>query len=258
MNNETNKYGFIITRHVNSEKTNKYWNHNIKLLKRLYPTTKIVIIDDNSNYDFVKTEHDLTNVQIIQSEFPGRGELLPYYYLLKHRFFENALIIHDSVFIHRKINFDKLRGVNVLPLWFFHSDTENIENTKRIIRSLRNYPYLEQMLVKQTLVLNMPQDKWFGCFGVQSYINLHFLESIERKYGITNLVHSVHNRADRCCLERIFGCIFFTECKPIIKIKSLLGNIMKYQSWGYTYDEYMEHLKKGTIQRNVIKVWTGR
>ena len=36
--------GFIILRHVNSEQTNKYWNHNIKLIRTNYPLKKIVII----------------------------------------------------------------------------------------------------------------------------------------------------------------------------------------------------------------------
>ena len=30
-------FGFIITRHVNSFHTNKYWNHCIKLLRMYYP-----------------------------------------------------------------------------------------------------------------------------------------------------------------------------------------------------------------------------
>ena len=40
----SNLYGFIITRHVNSIKTNNYWNHSVKLLRTFYPLIKIVII----------------------------------------------------------------------------------------------------------------------------------------------------------------------------------------------------------------------
>jgi hypothetical protein len=71
-------FGFIITRHVNSEKTNKYWNNCVKCIKRLYPLKKIIIIDDNSNYNYVKSDFNYNNVEIIQSEYPGRGELFPY------------------------------------------------------------------------------------------------------------------------------------------------------------------------------------
>ncbi len=87
-------YGFIITRHVNSEQTNNYWNHSVKLINTFYPNTKIIIIDDNSNQDLVKADFEYPNVQIIQSEFPGRGELLPYYYYIKNKFFDNNKNIH--------------------------------------------------------------------------------------------------------------------------------------------------------------------
>ena len=41
--------------------------------------------------------------------------------------------------------------------------------------------------------------------------------------------------------------------------KSLFGNIMTYHVWArYTYEMYKTDLKKGTIPRSVIKVWTGR
>jgi hypothetical protein len=251
-------FGFIIIRHVNSEITNKYWNHNVKLLRSLYPLRKIVIIDDNSNYDFVKSEFPYKNIQIIQSEFPGRGELLPYYYYLKHKFFTNAVIIHDSVFLHKRINFETLKGLNVLPLWFFYSDTENIENTKRITAYLKNNMVIHNNIKKELNILGMRSNEWIGCFGVQSYINLSFLQRIEAKYDIVNLINAVTCRADRCCLERIFGVIFSIESPKLLLKKSLLGNIMTYQQWGYSFDQYMTDLKKGTIPRFTIKVWTGR
>jgi hypothetical protein len=251
-------YGFIITRHVNSMKTNRYWNQCVKLIRTLYPNKKIVIIDDNSDYQYIKADFDYKNLVIIQSEFPGRGELLPYYYYLKHKFFQNAIIIHDSVFLHSRINFESLNGMNVLPLWFFYSDKENIENTKRISKKLKNNVLVLNKISHELNVLGLSIDKWFGCFGVQSYINLKFLEHIESKYSITNMISAVTCRSDRCSLERIFGIIFYNESPRLHKIKSLFGDIMKYQKWGYTYDEYINCLKKGTIPKTVVKVWTGR
>lgn len=252
-----NSFGFIITRHVNSEITNKYWNHAVKLLRTYYPYRKIVIIDDNSNKELVQADHEYNNVEVIQSAFPGRGELLPYYYFIKNKFFENAVIIHDSVFFHTRFNFDLLKNIDVIPLWFFYSDKENISNTIKISNSLKNGYFLQQKLSNNDVEL-MPKDKWYGCFGVQSYINHDFLLRIETKYGITNMIDKVECRADRCCLERIMGCIFFTENIKITKKKSLFGNIMQYQTWGYNFDQYMDSLKKGTIPKRVVKVWTGR
>lgn len=251
-------FGFIITRHVNSEQTNNYWNHSVKLIRSFYPFIKIVIIDDNSNYDFVKEEFNYKNIEIINSEFPKRGELLPYYYYLKYKFFLNAVIIHDSVFFHKRIKFEKMTNIKVVPLWHFNADKENINNTLKLIKSLNNYNIIESKILSENILSSPTNQKWYGCFGVQCYINLKFLEQIESKYKITNLISQVQCRSDRCCLERIFGCIFFTEYQDIIKQKSLFGDIMKYQIWGYTYDEYINNLKKSTIPKYIVKVWTGR
>lgn len=253
-----NSFGFIITRHVNSEKTNKYWNHSIKCLRTLYPFKKIVIIDDNSDHNYLKSDFEYKNIQIIQSEFKGRGELLPYYYYIKYKFFDNAVIIHDSVFFHKKIHFELFNNkIKVLPLWFFHADKENIHNTIDIISRLKNNFYLKDKLMLDNPVLGMNNSKWYGCFGVQSYINHSFLLHLENKYKITNLISCVLCRADRCCLERIFGCIFFTENPKILNQKALLGNIMKYDKWGDTYDDYIKNIKNKK-NKSVVKVWTGR
>lgn len=252
-------YGFIIIRHVNSEKTNKYWNHSVKCLRTLYPNKKIVIIDDNSNQEFLKADFEYTNILIIKSEFKGRGELLPYYYYIKNKFFENAVIIHDSVFFHRRLNFENFIGLKVLPLWFFHPDKENLMNTLRISNSLRYAQNIQNRLnLKDESILGLPQLKWYGCFGVQSFINHNFLCYLEQKYNLTNMIYHVTCRNDRCCLERIFGCLFFTECQRIFRMKSLLGNIMTYQTWGYSFDEYERDFKKGVIPKAIVKVWTGR
>jgi len=253
-------FGFIMTRHVNSELTNKYWNHSVKLLNTFYPDKKIVIIDDNSNQDLVKAEHNYSNIEVIQSEFPGRGELLPYYYFIKNKFFDNAVIIHDSVFFHIKIHFEKLAYYNVLPLWHFDKFVENKENTLRIAKNLNNsYNICNKLTEDEIKLLKITNDnKWIGCFGCQAFINHNFLLQIESKYNITKLISYVLCRSDRCCLERIMGIIFSIENPKILHQKSLFGRIHSCLKWGYTFNEYEDNLKKGTILQPVVKVWTGR
>ena len=251
-------FGFIITRHVNSENTNRYWNHSIKLLRRLYPNNKIIIIDDNSDKNFLKADFNYINVEIIETKFKGCGELLPYYYYIKYKFFDNAVIIHDSVFFHKKINFELLNNINVIPLWFFNPDKENINNTLRITNHLKNKILIDPQLSFNNIVIGLPHNNWYGCFGVQSYINHGFLLQLQNKYNLTNMISAVSCRADRCCLERIFGCIFYTENPKIIKPKALLGNIHEYQNWGLTFDDYINKLKKKQKIKPIIKVWTGR
>ena len=253
-------YGFIMTRHVNSEKTNNYWNQCIKCIRKFYPNTKIVVIDDNSNYDFVKAQHEYKNVEIIQSEYKGRGELLPYYYYYKNKFFENAFIIHDSIFIHKRIDFEKIKAIDVLPLWHFNPDKENVHNSLQLISSFRNQFLLYKNLTLSDISILGRRPEWYGCFGVQSYINHNFLTRIANKYNLFTLLNKVKTRPDRCCLERIFGLIFHLESGVTQKYKSLFGNIHDYNSsFDYTYDKYKHDLTvKKKLPKSIIKVWSGR
>jgi len=147
-------YGFIITRHVNSETTNKYWNQCIKLIRTFYPLHKIVLIDDNSDHCFIKADHEYSNITYIQSKYPGRGELLPYIYYLKYKWFPSAVIIHDSVFIHSKIRFE-LFDTPVFPLWHHKYDKENLFNNLRI-NTVKSIPFITKMIFLQCLKGNLP------------------------------------------------------------------------------------------------------
>jgi len=260
-NNIMSNYGFILTRHVTSEKINRYWNQAVKLIRTHYPLRQIIIIDDNSNQDFIKADFEYSNLTVIQSEFPKRGELLPYIYYLKYKWFPNAVIIHDSIFIHKKIAFDKLT-VPVLPLWHHKYDKENLHNIIRITSSLRNNRGLIYKLNKQQEVighLGGSNDMFNLCFGCQCFIKLSFLENLDKKYSISNLIHVVHNRTDRCSLERIFGLLFCQEYPQLFKVNSLFGDILnKPRAFNYNYDDYYDDLSKKKLLNPFVKVWTGR
>jgi hypothetical protein len=58
-NYDDKKLGFIFTRHVNSERTNSYWIECYKSIRKIYPHNFIIIIDDNSNYDYISFPADL-------------------------------------------------------------------------------------------------------------------------------------------------------------------------------------------------------
>ena len=241
-------YGFILTRYVNSEKTNEYWNRCVKQLIYLYPLRKIVIIDDNSNKTFLKEDDTYPNViSIIQSEHHGRGELLPYFYFAVYKWFDYAVIIHDSVFFEKRVPFEKYK-FKVIPLWYFpniHIQT-HYNNNMKIANTLKY-----SNIIKYNIANN---NRLLGCFGSQSFIKYEFLIHIIKKYGLVRLLKVVKNREDRCSLERIFAVIFFLELK---KYKTILGNIFDY-NFGKTYEKYIQDKINDKIDKPVVKVFTGR
>ena len=200
---------------------------------------------------------------VIQSEFPGRGELLPYYYFLKYKWFKKAVIIHDSVFVHRRIPFESINEP-VLPLWHHTYDKENLHNLIRIASSLNYSNKLIGILNQNTTnisPLGMPNKDSFNLvFGSQSFISLRFLEHLQNKYNFSNLVNVIHNRTDRCGLERITGLLFSIEYPQLKKKGSLFGPIFpKRNSFSYTFEQYMYDLfKNKKILYPFVKTWSGR
>ena len=251
-------YGFILTRHVNSEQTNKYWNRCVKLIRVFYPLRKIVIIDDNSNQKLVRADFEYKNVIIIQSEYPGRGELLPYFYYLKYKWFPSAVIIHDSLFIHKRIAFENF-NMPVIPLWHHIYDKENLDNLLRISSVLNNYQMLSKKLINNFNILGLKNDNFNLCFGGQAYIKLSFLEHLQNKYNISKLINVIHNRLDRCSLERILGLLFCQEYPKLLKVCSLFGDILaQNRNFNYNYDQYNNDFAHKKAIHPFVKVWTGR
>ncbi len=248
------KYGFIMVRHVNSAKTNMYWIESYKAIRKYYDN-KIVIIDDNSNYDFVKydgiNENEIINCTIIQSEYPSRGEILGYYYYYINRFFEKAVIIHDSVFINEYIDFDTY--TNIKFLWHFESRWFNKEDELKLITNINNKEILEHYYLNDDIC---------GAFGVQSVITYDFLNRMENRYNMFNLLNYIDSRGERMNFERIFALIAINENRDLIKEPSIFGIIHQYteRCFEYSFDEYMEDKYQQNILSKypIIKVWSGR
>lgn len=234
--------GCIITRHVRSHETNSYWIKCCTCIRNIYPDMPIVIIDDGSNPEYL-TPVTFSDCEVIQSEFIGRGELLPYYYLVTRKLFAKAMILHDSVFIQAPVDFASVR--NVRFLWDFPmQDGQLFDETAD--------------LMSRHLQWIMPHHQYTtayrGCFGVQSIISYDFLRALVQTYPLFSLLESVNTRRLRMALERIFAicCYDSTQVDP-----PLCGDILQQPfPWGYTFSEYCRESTYSTC--TLVKVWTGR
>jgi len=249
-----NSYGFIITRHVSKESSNKIWLSCISNIRKYYPDTPIVIIDDNSNYEFISyPDNFLNNCIVIDSEFKGSGELLPYYYFYHNNWFKKAIYIHDSVFINGKIDISNVDKVKFL--WEFNSteiSTEE-ESTER--------PYVEKYLrylnySNELLDLYNTND-WVGCYGVMSVIDHEYVKHLADKYNLFILLDHVKSRIGRISIERILGLLCFHDKELNKENASIYGHHSNIQS-DIKYDTYFEDSDKGRINSTPIKFYFGR
>uniref|UniRef100_A0A6C0D181 Glycosyltransferase n=1 Tax=viral metagenome TaxID=1070528 RepID=A0A6C0D181_9ZZZZ len=250
-------WGFIICRHVNQKKVNDYWKECIRCIRCFHPTIRIVIIDDYSNPEMIdkeEEEHILMNdtrIIIVPSEFKGAGEYLPYYYFHKYRWFEYAIIIHDSVFLNSPMTSKLLdmynTNSNVAFLWSFAD--RNCDDNKMIDH------YIQLLEGHDVLVKTRKMDKWRGCFGVMTCIRLSFIDKLVEDHRLFDiLLPKIKTKKDRETLERIVSIIIHANVGEG-EVETFFGDIHQFCRWGYKYDDYK---RKKWDHLPIIKVWTGR
>lgn len=240
-------YGFIIIRHVINERTDNFWKECYSCIRKFYKNP-ILIIDDSSNNNYLKEDIELENcTTIYDTEHVGCGEALPYYYFYKLHPFDTAIILHDSVFIQKEIDFTLDNSENVRILWsFYHYWDDGL------------LPIIDDMISdfnfkNELLHIFHQKNEWLGCFGTMSVIKWNFMNVLQEKHCIfETMLNKIKNRDCRSSLERIFGMLFYynyNECKD------MFGNIHHYIKEGTTYEQYKSGLYNDLP---IIKVWTGR
>jgi hypothetical protein len=258
-----NNFVIYITRHVNNEKTNNYWIHNVLQIRKFYKNIKIIIIDDNSNNDYLN-EHDSIiekdkNISVIQSEYHGRGELLPYIYFLKNTLEKKyALFLHDSMFINKPFHHIIPLNFDIIPLWTFPSHCCFPKFYMNILNTIKNLNHSNN-LIDTFNKLN----SWNGFFGSMSLISHRFLLEMQNKFNITNLIPYITTRRERMLFERIIGILSYDMIG--VNNHSLMGSIHRWsfnqtdkkKRFHITWDEYINDVYRKD-DTYIFKVWSGR
>lgn len=236
--------GFVVVRCVRDRTTGMYWLEAVQRIRQFYPDAPIVIIDDNSNPRFTRDELRPDNCIIVASEYPGRGEMLGYYYFWKNHWFERAVIMHDSVFIHQKVDFACPNGVKFL----WHFDTKIYDDVPLITHYLNRIdPCYTQLFENKAA--------WKGCFGVMSVIRHDFLEKLSNMFV---LLDEVSSRDQRMCVERVFGVMCIYHAPALMNDLSFMGDVLENPlRWGYAFASYQREKNKIPMPA-LVKVWSGR
>ena len=238
-------FGFVVVRHVNSKKTDEYWKDSYRCIRKFYDN-KILIVDDNSNPDFLTDDLVMKNCEIVKSEYPARGEILGYYYFHKLRPFDKAVVLHDGVFFNRKIDFGNTG--NVKFLWSFEHYWDDDIPTLDIISRFKDCGEVVRKYIRK--------GDWIGCFGVMAVITWDFLDKLDTRHDLFNVIlDNVRTRRERQFIERVFPSVCYANDSTLNGQSHILGNIHSDYKWGITYEQY----KSGACSEYpLIKVWTGR
>ena len=214
--------GFIILRHVSNEKEDKLWIKCYDSIRKFYKN-RILIIDDNSDFEFLTVNKKLDNTSIIFSEYKSRGELLPLFYFYKNHFCDRVVILHDSMYIKEYFDFNNIQNYNYFTRLFSFSN-------KWYSFDVKNLPNQINVLNNNEEIFNFHTENKYnlvGCFGCSIIIDHKFINYIQKKFSIFNLLNIIKCRDDRKCFERTLSLILEKGLYDLnIKTKeSLFGTI---------------------------------
>ena len=249
------RFGFIVTRCVNEPYNDLLWKECIMCIRKVYPSVKIIIIDDHSEISVDESALDV-NISVVKSTYKkGCGELLPYLYFYSERYFHNAIIIHDSVMLMQPFDDDIFNDHDhVHFVWYFHEYTSCLSiNSKTNIQTMLN-----TIGINMDIVDNFPP-YLIGCFGTMSIISLELLTKIYMRFPLNNLIFCINGREDRCILERVFAIICFVTCG---ELKSVYHNIRDPLNvplpFEMNYEMYCKNKETLKQHNKIVKLWCGR
>jgi len=251
LRHDDKSYVFVILRHIGITHDNNLWTASYQSIRKFY-TNPIIIIDDNSKINTVNGK--LVNTEIIESDFGGAGEILPYYYFLKHKWADRMIFLHDSMFLHRRFTETELNGLIRFHWHFDSSDTLNQVKIHTYLSMLRNHDGL--------LDYAKSNSSWKGCFGGATIVDLQIVEHLEKKYDFFSiLTSSIKSRKDRETFERLLGIVLHYE-KMIEEPCSNFGSIMQYPNAFQSQHSDISTATHIVSQHNyntaILKVWRGR
>jgi len=223
---------FVMLRHVNSSMSDcdKVWQKSYKSIRKFY-NNKIVIVDNNSDYNLINNNINLENCETFNNHYYDTRIFAPLLYLL-YVDFNKAVVIHDGVIFQKYVDFSKFQ--NVKYIW--HFDTKLYDNDFLISNQLN-------VLENNNVLLNMLRNKTYtGCMGCCFAIEKQFLQTLENKYKISNLKNVIDNQEKAIAFERTFSILCCSEFKNIIDDISYEGEI-RDMVWGYIYQHYISGQK---------------
>jgi hypothetical protein len=244
----TKPFGFCIVRNVQSSISNEYWKECYRCIRVLY-SDPILIFDTGSKTDLVEFMDTipLDNATIQYSEKPNKALFGAYMYLLKHKPFEKVVVLHDSVFLKKKLPFETVSTVKFL--WHFQHPYDNPVFEIPLLTHLNDTNTLVQMYDLKEL--------WKGCFGSMCVLTWDFLNSLETIHGFSGLDAGIQSWDHWLAFERIFALLCTIEEPGLIQEPSLLGDIHKYTlPIGFQYESYKQKMYSQSLA--AIKVWSTR
>lgn len=179
----TQRECFILPVKINTPSQVFYIDRCLKSIRRLYPTTLIVIAlaKDTSMLE-------LDDANILQVENPYFSTLGCIYLFYKYKYADYAYILHDSMVVNRSL---PTSSCDVSFFYTFHEPGMCAHIYGQNYQKILTAEQCHHMLRTQTQ----------GCFGV----SMGLRHSVIERLHILPLIEKIILKTDFCAMERIFA-----------------------------------------------------
>lgn len=214
-------FGFIIPTYIATEAHLAVLKEGLRRI-RLYHNYPIVIINDHSPIDLSNLEKEFKDVTVELSLNKGAGEMNPYLHYYLHKYFDTAIILHDSMHLNKPLENIGL----VLDIKFVRHFTNHVIHWSTLTEPKTDYNQKYGIKTHDDLIIhllkkvlsekNLPfldfclerypkKRTWVGCYGIQTIITHDFLKELQEKTNILDFTVIATNRRSRCAMESIFA-----------------------------------------------------
>ncbi len=213
--------GFIISTYVINDKHIEILIRCIESIQKYYKEQIVVIVDYKSNKNMIDNIYrKYPNVLFEFDTSELNAENLPFLYFLKKKYFQKAIILHDSMWLINKLT--DISKINTFQyIWHF----ENHRNEWAIIQepitpftmkhNIKTHDDLNRYIINNVIIhegfkqycLNKYDNKneWAGCVGCRIIIDYDFMVNLNKNTEIIDLFSKLNEKRERMAAESIFS-----------------------------------------------------
>lgn len=246
--NKMNDFVFILLRHVNYDEANLFWQEAYTSIRKFY-NNKIIILDNSSNKNLIKTNINLVNCEIIDAKYPQNRLYSPLYYFLTEELdYSKAVIIHDGFIFNDYIDFNQIEDVKFF--WHFGSHCPSQKH--------REVQQLNVLKNNEELFKLYNSNEWKGCLGCALVISKKFINTLDEKFNLKSLTNIINDQEDAISFERILAILCCKEKPSLINDPSILGDVSE-MAWGYRWHQYVSDRNNNTLpNKKILKIFAAR
>jgi len=218
-------FGFVIPSYCSSEVHLLQLKRCLNSIIKFHPGKKIIVIDDYSDINLTEKLKTFETVKVVMSPVKSAGDMVTYKVFKDNPLFKLGVIIQDSMVLEKKLdNIDSIETIKYI--WYFTNhrlhwskvkEPQTEYNKKHGIKVHDDavMDVIRRFVTKKdfktyALDMFMKKDKWSGCFGCLSIINYEFIDVLNEKTGIVDLLMNMNDNRFRRVAESIFAlsCLY--------------------------------------------------